>query len=83
MRDLQRDFGSAIIMITHNLGAVSQMADHVTVMYLGRVIEYAAAADVFHNPLHPYTVGLLDSASVWPQRRKSTGVHQRHGTHAH
>jgi oligopeptide/dipeptide ABC transporter ATP-binding protein len=68
MRDLQRDFGSAIIMITHNLGVVSQMADHVAVMYLGKVVEHAPVGDVFHNPLHPYTVGLLDSVPVFGRK---------------
>ena len=68
MRDLQRDFGSAIIMITHNLGVVSQMADYVAVMYLGKVVEYASVRDVFHTPLHPYTVGLLDSVPVFGRK---------------
>jgi oligopeptide transport system ATP-binding protein len=61
MRDLQRDFNSAIILITHNLGVVSQMAERVAVMYLGRIVEYATVYDLFKNPLHPYTVGLLNS----------------------
>lgn len=64
MRDLQRDFGSSIIMITHNLGVVSQMADYVAVMYLGKIVEYARVRDLFHNPLHPYTEGLLNSVPV-------------------
>jgi oligopeptide/dipeptide ABC transporter ATP-binding protein len=51
-------------MITHNLGVVSQMADHVAVMYLGKIVEYAAVREVFHHPLHPYTVGLLNSVPV-------------------
>jgi oligopeptide/dipeptide ABC transporter ATP-binding protein len=68
MRDLQRDFGSAIIMITHNLGVVSQMADHVAVMYLGKVVEYAPVQELFHSPLHPYTVGLLDSVPVFGRK---------------
>jgi oligopeptide transport system ATP-binding protein len=68
MRDLQRDFGSAIIMITHNLGVVSQMADHVAVMYLGKVVEHAPVSDLFHSPLHPYTVGLLDSVPVFGRK---------------
>jgi peptide/nickel transport system ATP-binding protein/oligopeptide transport system ATP-binding protein len=64
MRALQQDFHSSIIMITHNLGVVSQMADHVAVMYLGRIVEYADVREVFHHPLHPYTVGLLNSVPV-------------------
>jgi oligopeptide/dipeptide ABC transporter ATP-binding protein len=64
MRELQSDFDSAIVMITHNLGVVSQMADHVAVMYLGKVVEYAPVRPIFHDPLHPYTVGLLNSVPV-------------------
>jgi oligopeptide/dipeptide ABC transporter ATP-binding protein len=68
MRDLQHDFGSAIIMITHNLGVISQMADFVAVMYLGKIVEYADVQGVFHNPLHPYTVGLLNSVPVFGRK---------------
>jgi peptide/nickel transport system ATP-binding protein/oligopeptide transport system ATP-binding protein len=68
MRDLQRDFNSAIILITHNLGVVSQMADHVAVMYLGKIVEYSTVQKVFHNPLHPYTVGLLQSVPVFGRK---------------
>ncbi|MGB0385014.1 MAG: ABC transporter ATP-binding protein [Ardenticatenaceae bacterium] len=71
MRDLQRDFGSSIMMITHNLGVVSQMADHVAVMYFGKVVEYGTVREIFHHPLHPYTVGLLSSIPVLGSRRKS------------
>jgi oligopeptide/dipeptide ABC transporter ATP-binding protein len=68
MRDLQRDFNSAIILITHNLGVVSQMADHVAVMYLGKIVEYSSTHNIFHDPLHPYTVGLLDSVPVFGRK---------------
>ena len=68
MRDLQRDFNSAIVLITHNLGVVSQMADHVAVMYLGKIVEYSSVRNIFHNPLHPYTVGLLDSVPVFGRK---------------
>ena len=71
MRELQRDFGSAIIMITHNLGVVSQMAKNVAVMYLGKVVEYAPVREVFHNPLHPYTEGLLKSVPVLGRKKAS------------
>jgi oligopeptide/dipeptide ABC transporter ATP-binding protein len=70
MRDLQNDFGSSIIMITHNLGVVSQMADHVAVMYLGKIVEYSDVRNVFHTPLHPYTVGLLNSVPVFGKKGK-------------
>jgi oligopeptide/dipeptide ABC transporter ATP-binding protein len=70
MRDLQRDFGSAIILITHNLGVVSQMADFVAVMYLGKIVEYSDVRTVFHNPLHPYSVGLLNSVPVFGRKKE-------------
>ena len=70
MRELQSDFGSAIILITHKLGVVSQMADHVAVMYFGKIVEYAPVRDVYHNPLHPYTIGLLNSVPVLGKKRK-------------
>lgn len=64
MNELQEDVGASIIIITHNLGVVSQMADQVAVMYLGKVVEFAETRAVFHEPLHPYTVGLLNSVPV-------------------
>jgi oligopeptide transport system ATP-binding protein len=70
MRELQSDFGSSIILITHNLGVVSQMADHVAVMYLGKIVEYADVQSVFHRSLHPYTVGLLNSVPVFGRKGK-------------
>jgi oligopeptide/dipeptide ABC transporter ATP-binding protein len=68
MRELQSEFGSSIIMITHNLGVISQMADYVAVMYLGKIVEYADVRTVFHKPLHPYTVGLLHSVPVFGRK---------------
>lgn len=70
MRDLQDEFDSSIIMITHNLGVVSQIADYVAVMYFGKVVEYSNVRETFHNPLHPYTVGLLKSVPVLGKRSK-------------
>jgi oligopeptide/dipeptide ABC transporter ATP-binding protein len=64
MNQLQADFDASIILITHNLGVVSQMAMQVAVMYLGKIVEYADTRDLFHEPLHPYTVGLLNSVPV-------------------
>jgi peptide/nickel transport system ATP-binding protein/oligopeptide transport system ATP-binding protein len=64
MQELQNDFESSIMMITHNLGIVGQMADHVAVMYMGKVVEYAPTRELFHHPLHPYTEGLLKSVPV-------------------
>ena len=59
--DLQSEFGSAVIMITHDLGVVAELADDILVMYAGRVAEYGSAADIFGRPCHPYTWGLLAS----------------------
>jgi peptide/nickel transport system ATP-binding protein len=61
MADLQSEFGSAIIMITHDLGVVAELADDILVMYAGRMAEYGSAVDIFGQPGHPYTWGLLAS----------------------
>jgi len=74
MNELRRDFDSSIILITHNLGVVSQMASHVAVMYLGKVVEYADTSSIFHQPLHPYTVGLLNSVPVLGRKGKKVLV---------
>jgi peptide/nickel transport system ATP-binding protein len=61
LRKLQRERGMAIMLITHNLGVVAEMADDVVVMYLGRVVEQGKVDDIFHDPKHPYTKALLQS----------------------
>jgi oligopeptide transport system ATP-binding protein len=61
MQRIQERTGSAIIMITHDLGVVADIADRVLVMYAGRAVEYGTLDEVFYNPLHPYTWGLMDS----------------------
>ncbi|WP_413377067.1 ABC transporter ATP-binding protein [Alkalihalobacillus sp. 1P02AB] len=61
MKDLQDRLGMSIIMITHDLGVVAETCDYVAVMYCGKVVEYASVKDLFNNPRHPYTVGLLNS----------------------
>jgi peptide/nickel transport system ATP-binding protein/oligopeptide transport system ATP-binding protein len=61
LRELQQQTGMAIILITHDLGIVAEMADEVAVMYAGRVVERAPGAAVFDDPQHPYTLGLLGS----------------------
>jgi peptide/nickel transport system ATP-binding protein len=58
---LQSEFGSAVIIITHDLGVVAELSDDILVMYAGRVAEYGSAADIFGRPDHPYTWGLLSS----------------------
>jgi peptide/nickel transport system ATP-binding protein len=57
----QRDFGTSIILITHDFGVVAEMADRVAVMYAGEIFEEAAVSDLFDEPLHPYTLGLMAS----------------------
>jgi oligopeptide transport system ATP-binding protein len=59
LKDLQRDFGTSIIMITHDLGVVAGLCENVLVMYGGRAMEYGRADDIFYHPTHPYTIGLL------------------------
>ncbi|MBI3071579.1 MAG: ABC transporter ATP-binding protein [Deltaproteobacteria bacterium] len=58
---LRRDLGTAVILVTHDLGVVAGMADEILVMYAGRVVERGTADDIFHRPSHPYTLGLLRS----------------------
>jgi len=59
IRDLQRDLGMALMLITHDLGVVAEMADRVAVMYMGRIVEEASVRELYRQPLHPYTTGLL------------------------
>jgi peptide/nickel transport system ATP-binding protein len=61
MVDLQREFNSALIIITHDLGVVAELSDDILVMYAGKCIEYGTADDIFYRPEHPYTWGLLGS----------------------
>jgi peptide/nickel transport system ATP-binding protein len=61
IRDLQQEFQSAVIIITHDLGVVAELADDILVMYAGRCVEYGSAQSVFREPQHPYTWGLLGS----------------------
>jgi peptide/nickel transport system ATP-binding protein len=61
MRDLQRELGMAIMFITHDLGVIAQMTEYVVVMYMGKIVESAPVAQLFHNPQHPYTQALLRS----------------------
>jgi len=69
--DLQSEFGSAVIMITHDLGVVAELSDDILVMYAGRVVEYGSAAQIFGRPSHPYTWGLLSSMPRLDRERTS------------
>jgi peptide/nickel transport system ATP-binding protein len=64
LRNLKDNINSSIMLITHDLGVVAEMADYVVVMYAGRIVEKGTALEVFHSPLHPYTVGLMASKPV-------------------
>jgi len=70
MARLSRELGTAVIIITHNLGVVARYADRVNVMYAGRIIETASAKELYANPKHPYTVGLLKSVPRLDETRK-------------
>jgi oligopeptide/dipeptide ABC transporter ATP-binding protein len=61
LRELQRDLGTAIMLISHDMGVIAEMADHVAVMYAGRIVEQAPVEMLFDAPQHPYTIGLLGS----------------------
>ncbi len=61
LRDLKKRIDGSIMLITHDLGIIAEMADYVVVMYAGRVIEQGTVSEIFHNPMHPYTIGLQKS----------------------
>ena len=71
MRDLARRLGVAMLIITHNLGVVARYADRVNVMYAGRIIEQAGAREIYANPRHPYTLGLLRSVPRLDEPRRA------------
>ena len=77
MRDLQETYGTAIVLITHDMGVVAENADRVVVMYAGRKVEEASAADLFDNPGHPYTKGLLGSIPHLDAAAQSNGARAR------
>jgi len=72
MEELQKRMGSAIILITHDLGVVADMADNIMVMYAGRPVEYGSVDELFYEPLHPYTWGLIDSLPEYAVDMKGT-----------
>jgi len=71
LRGLSQEFGMAMIIITHNLGVVARYADRVHVMYAGKIIESASAREIYQNPRHPYTLGLLHSVPRLDQPRRA------------
>jgi oligopeptide/dipeptide ABC transporter ATP-binding protein len=70
MKDLSRRLGAAMLIITHNLGVVARYADRVNVMYAGRIIERGTARELYANPRHPYTLGLLHSVPRLDEPRR-------------
>ncbi|MEM7165092.1 MAG: ABC transporter ATP-binding protein [Planctomycetota bacterium] len=74
LRELQEDLGMSIILITHDLGVVAEMAHDVSVMYAGKVVEFASVNDLFVSPQHPYTAGLFRSLPKMGEERESLEV---------
>lgn len=64
MQSLQHEFGMSILMVTHDLGVVANIASHVAIMYASKIVEYGSVSDIFGNPRHPYTLGLFTSIPV-------------------
>ncbi len=74
IRSLQREIGCSVLLITHDLGVVAQMADDVAVMYLGRIVEHGSVRDVLKRPRHPYTQGLLRSIPSLQSARRLASI---------
>jgi oligopeptide/dipeptide ABC transporter ATP-binding protein len=74
MRNLRQQLGTSLILITHDLGIIAEMADRVAVMYAGRIVEQADVVSLFDHPQHPYTRGLIDSIPVLGQVRDRLAV---------
>ncbi len=70
IRKLQSEFHMALMMITHNLGVIAEMADDVVIMYMGKVVEEAPVRDIYHNPTHPYTIGLMESIPALTRKKE-------------
>ncbi|MEG1742966.1 MAG: ABC transporter ATP-binding protein, partial [Clostridia bacterium] len=64
LRDIKKKINSSIMLITHDLGVIAEMADFVVVMYAGKIIEMGTAEEIFNNPKHPYTVGLQKAKPI-------------------
>ncbi|MBO0774598.1 MAG: ABC transporter ATP-binding protein, partial [Actinobacteria bacterium] len=76
IKKLKEDFGSAVVLITHDMGVVADIADRVAVMYAGRMVEQGSKQDLFYDPQHPYTWGLLGSIARLdrPKPRRLTAI---------
>jgi oligopeptide/dipeptide ABC transporter ATP-binding protein len=74
MRDLRNQMGTAIILITHDLGVVAEISDRVAVMYAGQIVEGASVTNLFEQPLHPYTQGLINSIPILGEEKERLDV---------
>lgn len=74
MRNLRSQLGAAVILITHDLGVIAEMADRVAVMYAGQIVEQTSVLKLFKEPLHPYTIGLIGSTPVLGRIREKLDV---------
>ena len=75
LKKMQREYNTSLLMITHNLGIISELCERVAVMYAGRIIEYGKAKEVFKNPIHPYTKGLLGALpTLNDQKERLTAI---------
>ncbi len=74
MKSLQDEFNMSILMVTHDLGVVANMASHVAIMYASQIVEYGPVKEIYHNPRHPYTLGLFTSIPVLGEKKKDLYV---------
>jgi oligopeptide/dipeptide ABC transporter ATP-binding protein len=74
IKSLRDEFGTAIMLITHNLGVIAEVAENVAVMYAGKIVEQSGVNDIFTRPFHPYTRGLLDSVPRVDRRQKRLSI---------
>src|SRR3990167_1994142 len=74
LRDMKRQFDLSLLLITHDLGVIAETADRVAVMYAGRIVEQGPVREIFRNPAHPYTRGLLASIPGGSARTRLTAI---------
>ena len=74
MKSLQDEFGMSILMVTHDLGVVANIASHVAIMYASKIVEYGPVKEIYSNPRHPYTLGLFTSIPVLGEKKKDLYV---------
>jgi oligopeptide/dipeptide ABC transporter ATP-binding protein len=74
MRDLRNQMGTAIILITHDLGVIAEIADRVAVMYAGQIVERSSVTNLFEQPFHPYTQGLINSIPVLGEEKERLDI---------